>query len=333
MPFSAAALQNAIDNKTKPPGSLGQIERIAAQIAALQKTLVPKMESCRLTIFAGDHGIAANGTSAYPQEVTRQMVLNFLGGGAAANVFARTLNVGVQVVDTGVAGEPISHPALLNRRLGAGTEDCSIRAAMTTAQFDGALEHGRGIADSERFDAVCFGEMGIGNTSSATLIFHKLFDLPLLELTGRGTGLDDDGLRRKADILRAAANRTPGKLSAADVMMEYGGFEIAMMTGAMLAAAKSGTLIIVDGFIASAAAATAMAMQATVRPAMIFAHTSAEQGHALALRALDAEPLLNLNMRLGEGTGALLAWPLIKSAAAMLTEMASFDSAGVSGPA
>ena len=332
-PFSAAALQHAIDSKTKPPGSLGRIERVAAQIAALRETLTPTMDSCRLTIFAADHGIAANGTSAYPQEVTRQMVLNFLDGGAAANVFARTLDVDVQVVDAGVAGEPIGHPALLDRRLGAGTEDCSVRAAMTAAQFDTALDHGREIAAAERVDAVCFGEMGIGNTSSATLILHKLFDLPLRELAGRGAGLDDDGLRRKLDILRTAANRKPGGLGAGEAMTEYGGFEIAMMTGAMLGAAESDTLIIVDGFIATAAAAAALAMQPAVRAAMIFAHRSAEHGHSPALQALDAEPLLDLDMRLGEGTGALLAWPLVRSAAAMLSEMASFDSAGVSGPA
>jgi nicotinate-nucleotide--dimethylbenzimidazole phosphoribosyltransferase len=261
------------------------------------------------------------------------MVLNFLSGGAAANVFARTHNIDVQVVDAGIAGEQLSHPDLVSRRMGAGTANSVNAAAMTREQFDTAMEHGRVLGARDGFDAMCFGEMGIGNTSAATLICHKILNLPLTELTGRGTGLDDEGLKHKLAVLKSAAARTPDVLDASTAMTEYGGFEIAMMTGAMLGATTAGTLVLVDGFIATAAAIAAIELQPSARQAMVFAHRSAEAGHRAVIEKLDAHPLLELDMRLGEGTGALLAWPLIKSAAAMLSEMASFESAGVSGPA
>lgn len=331
--FSNTAVQIAIDNKTKPAGSLGRIEELAAQIAQLQASITPSMDSCELTIFAADHGIATAGVSAYPQEVTQQMVMNFLAGGAAANVFATTLDVAVRVVDAGVAGDPIRHPNLIDCRIAPGTQDFSRQAAMTARQFDDAMEYGRSLTEDGRHDAVCYGEMGIGNTSSATLILHKLFQLPIETLTGRGTGLDDEGLRQKTRILGTAANRTSTRLGAEQILIEYGGFEIVMMTAAMIQAATLRSLVIVDGFIATAAAAVAIAIEPTVRSAMVFAHTSAEHGHAAALNALGVKPLMNLDMRLGEGTGALLAWPLLRSAAAMLRDMASFESAGVSGPA
>lgn len=327
------AVQRIIDNKTKPPGSLGRIEELALQLALLQKTTEPRFRNCRLTIFAADHGIAAFGVSAYPQEVTQQMVKNFLAGGAAANVFARTLGIEVQVVDAGVAGQPIEHPDLLDRRIAAGTANSAERPAMTMEQLQTALKLGRELGEADDVDAVCFGEMGIGNTSAATLIGHKLLDLSIEQLTGRGTGLDDAGLRHKQAVLTSAASRLTDEASPERVLAEWGGFEIAMMTGAMLGAASRGILVIVDGFIATAAAAAALSLDPSARGAMVFAHESAEYGHRAVLDALSVRPLLNLDMRLGEGTGALLAWPLIQSAAAMLTEMASFDSAGVSGPA
>lgn len=331
--ITAEWLQSAIDNKTKPPGSLGRIEELALQIGLLQQSAVPQMQTCQLTIFAGDHGIVDSGVSAYPQEVTQQMVLNFLHGGAAANVFSRTQGVDVQVVDAGVAGEQLSHPDLIKRRIGAGTANSATESAMTREQFETAIEYGRKLGSGGGYDAMCFGEMGIGNTSAATLICHKILDLPLTELTGRGTGLDDEGLAHKLSVLQSAAARTPDALAADIAMTEYGGFEIAMMTGAMLGAASTGTLVLVDGFITTAAAATAIAIQSSARDAMVFAHRSAEAGHRRVIQELNARPLLELDMRLGEGTGALLAWPLVKSAAAMLSEMASFESAGVSGPA
>ncbi|MSU90466.1 nicotinate-nucleotide--dimethylbenzimidazole phosphoribosyltransferase [Rhodobacteraceae bacterium 2CG4] len=327
-PDLAARIRHAIDTKTKPPGSLGRIEDLAAQIALLQGTLTPRMERAQLTIFAGDHGIAAEGVSAFPQAVTAQMVLNFLGGGAAANVFARTAGVALRVVDAGVAAE-LAHPELIVRKIAPGTANSAHGPAMTAAQCERARAAGAALGADGHADAVCFGEMGIANTAAATLVAHKITGRPVAELTGRGTGLDDGGLRRKTEVLQRAAGRT-GALTPADALAEYGGFEIAMMAGAMAAAARARRLVIVDGFIASAAALVVLTEAPKLRGAMVFAHASAEAGHRAVLAHLRAEPLLSLGMRLGEGTGALLAWPLVRAAAAMLTDMASFDDAGVS---
>ena len=330
---SQNALQRVIDMKTKPSGSLGRIEELALAIGLLQQTAEPRMQDCRLTIFAADHGIVDSGVSAYPQEVTQQMVMNFLAGGAAANVFARAQGVEVQVVDAGVAGEPIQHPDLIDRRLGPGTANSAEQPAMTPKQCARALELGRDLGEADDVEAACFGEMGIGNTSAASLVLHKLLGLSLEQVTGRGTGLDDAGLARKRNILTQAAERVRAVATPERVLAEWGGFEIAMMTGAILGAASRRVLVIVDGFIATAAATVALALDPAARSAMVFAHKSAERGHGAVLDALSVRPLLELDMRLGEGTGALLAWPLVRSAAAMLREMASFDSAGVSGPA
>ncbi len=327
------SIQRALDSKTKPVGSLGRIEGLAAQLAKIQNTLLPIIANCQLTIFAGDHGMAAAGVSAYPQDVTRQMVSNFLAGGAAANVFARTLGVDVQVVDCGVAGEPMDHPALLSLRIGAGTANAINGPAMTGDERDQALANGRVIGAKGDHHAACFGEMGIGNTSSASLMAAKILGFPVGALVGRGTGLDGDGLQKKQALLETAAGRTPEKLHADTALMEYGGFEIVTMAGAMLGAAEAGKIVIVDGFIATAAALCARDIVPGCERSFVYAHRSAEAGHACVLDALDAKPLLDLDMRLGEGTGALLAWPLIQAAAAMLRDMASFDSAGVSGPA
>lgn len=327
------AIRHAIDSKTKPVGALGRLEKLAFQIAAVQKTTKPQMASCRLTIFAGDHGMAAAGVSAYPQEVTRQMVLNFLSGGAAANVFAKSLDIDIQVVDAGVAGEPIENKTLLSRRIGAGTANAIAEPAMSLSQRDDAIAAGREIGAEETADAVCFGEMGIGNTSSASLLAHKILGLPLAPLIGRGTGVSDDGLSQKRELLQRAAKRTPDILEPQEALAEYGGFEIAMMAGAMLGAASAGKLIIVDGFIATAAAISALKMEESLAGNLVYGHRSEEIGHGMMLKAIDAEPLLDLGMRLGEGTGALLAWPLVKAAAAMLNDMATFDGANVSGPA
>jgi nicotinate-nucleotide--dimethylbenzimidazole phosphoribosyltransferase len=328
-----ARLAAAIDGKTKPVGALGRIEALAAQIARVQGRLDPVMERCALTIFAADHGIAADGVSAYPQAVTRQMVLNFLAGGAAATVFAASLGVPVAVVDAGVAGAPIDDARLVSRRIGPGTKSFRAGPAMTDAERDRALAAGRAIGAAGSGEAAALGEMGIGNTASAAVLAHKLTGLGLAELVGRGTGLDDAGLARKRAVLAAAAARTPARLGAEEALAEYGGFEIAMMAGAMLGAAGAGRIVIVDGFIATAAALVAEGIDPAARAAMVFAHVSAEAGHRGLLAEMGAEPLLALDMRLGEGTGALLAWPLVRAAAAMLRDMASFASAGVSGPA
>jgi len=325
-------LQRKIDMKTKPLGALGRMETLAAQIARVQGSLMPKMETCQLTIFAADHGIADAGVSAFPQEVTRQMVLNFLGKGAAANVFARSVEVDLRVVDAGVKGPSFDEPTLLNRRIAPGTLNFLNTPAMTQAQADEALQRGRELGRDGDWDAVAFGEMGIANTSSATMLAHKTIGVELDVLTGRGTGLDDAGLSAKRAVLQKAAERT-GDLNASDALVEYGGFEIAMMVGAMQGAAAAKRIVLVDGFIATSAALMASMMEPDARQAMVFAHKSQEQGHASILNALDAAPLLDLDLRLGEGTGALLAWPLLKAAAAMLSDMASFEDAGISGPA
>jgi len=324
------ALQGKIDTKTKPLGALGRIEETAAQIARVQNTLSPKMETARLVIFAADHGLARDGVSAFPSEVTRQMVLNFAGGGAAANVFARANGVDLQVVNAGVLGGPFDMPAVVEAAIAEGTASALGGPAMTEDQCTRALKTGEDLGRAGTFDAMAFGEMGIGNTSAATLIAHRLLDLPVADLVGRGTGVDDAGLRHKTDVLERASARVPDALSPRQVLQEFGGFEIAMIAGAISGAAAANRVVLVDGFIASAAALVAVRMNPALRDVMIFAHHSAEAGHGAILAALDAQPLLHLGMRLGEGTGAILAWPLVKSAAAMLNEMASFADAGVS---
>lgn len=327
------AVQEAMDAKTKPLGALGRLEVLAAQIARVQRTLTPSAERCKLTVFAADHGIAEAGVSAFPQEVTRQMLHNFLAGGAAANVMARALGVEFSLVDAGVKGLAIEHPGLDSHRIGNGTLNSAQRAAMSAAQCRRALQAGRTIGAEPGFDAACFGEMGIGNTSSASLVAAKLLDLPVSRLTGRGTGLDDDGLAHKQQVLEAAAARTPQRLEAEAALREYGGFETVMLAGAMIGSAQAGKLVLVDGFIATVSALAALRMVPEVESHLAFAHRSAEQGHALVLQAIGAEPLLDLDLRLGEGTGALLAWPLVRAAAAILCDMASFNAAGVSGRA
>ena len=323
----------ALDGKTKPVGSLGQIEALAATLARVQGTLRPRAETCTLTIFAGDHGMAEAGVSAFPQAVTRQMVLNFLAGGAAANVFAASVGADIQVVDAGVAGEPIADERLITKRIAPGTSNAIEHAAMSAADVAKAMASGREIGQGVSSDVACFGEMGIGNTSSAALVAAKILGRPVADLIGRGTGLDDAGMARKRTLLQQAEARTPSQLSADIALQEYGGFEIAMMAGAMLGAAENRRVVIVDGFIATAASLSAQRLEPGCETAFVYAHQSAEAGHGIMLEALGAAPLLQLDLRLGEGTGALLAYPLVKAAAAMLSDMASFESAGVSGPA
>ena len=329
----ARAVRAAIDAKTKPVGALGRLETLAVQIAEVQQTLEPVTERCRLTVFAADHGIAAAGVSAYPAEVTRQMVLNFLAGGAAANVIARTLGVEFAVVDAGVGGPAIEHPGLLSRRIASATRNAVNEPAMTASQCEQALDAGWNLGREPGHEVACLGEMGIGNTSSASLVAAKLLGLRAEDLAGPGTGLDDAGLARKRRILEAAAARTPAELEPMRALNEYGGFETVMLAGAMLGAAEAGKLVLVDGFIATVSALAAVRMSSVVKRHLVFAHRSAEPGHGAVLEALDTDPLLDLDMRLGEGTGALLAWPLVQAAAAMLRDMASFSSAGLSGRA
>jgi len=326
-------LQVLIDGKTKPVGSLGRIEELAMQVARLQGTLEPDTSSCGLTLFAGDHGMATVGVSAYPQSVTRQMLLNFLAGGAAANAFSDALGVSMRVVDAGVAGDAVEHPALISRRIRGGTDDAIEGPAMSEDECGAALAAGELLGAEAPQPVVAFGDMGIGNTAAASLVAAKLTGTDVATLTGRGAGLDDTGLERKRTLLERAAARTAPELGARDALREYAGFEMVMITGAMLGAAGARRLVLVDGFICSAAAQAALRIDPSIHAALVFAHRSAENGHSPLLATLDAKPLLDLGLRLGEGTGALLAWPLVRAAGAFLRDMASFDSAGVDGPA
>lgn len=331
----ASALQAKIDGKTKPLGALGQLERLALQIGQVQNSLTPQLDKPHLLVFAGDHGAAKAGVSAFPQEVTWQMVENFLAGGAAINVFARQNGLPLQVVDAGVAHDFGVRAGLIDAKIAAGTHNYLEQPAMSAAQRDAALARGADIA-RQLADTGCkvlgFGEMGIGNTAAASLITHCLTGVALKDCIGRGTGLDDAGLARKRDLLAQALTRAalPTDCDALTVLGEFGGFEIATMAGAMLAAAERGVLLLIDGFIVTSALLVASRIAPAVVDYAVFCHRSAEPGHLAQLRDLKADPLIDLGLRLGEGTGAALAWPLVRAAAAFLNEMASFESAGVS---
>lgn len=327
--MTPADLQRQLDDKTKPLRSLGRLETLAVQTGAIIGATDPSQVSATLTIFAGDHGIAAQGVSAFPQEVTGQMVANFLAGGAAANVISAQFGVPVTVVDCGMVHPPAQRCGLVDMALGPGTADSATGPAMSRDDASRALDQGRHYGARLDCEIACFGEMGIANTSAATLLAHKLSGLPIGDLVGRGTGLDDAGIERKRTVLERAAART-GILSPIDALAEVGGFEIGTMAGAMIGAGTSGKLVVVDGFIATAAAVLARAIEPECERAFVYAHRSAEHGHRAVLDWLGADPLLDLDMRLGEGTGALLAVPMIR-AALSLFDMASFSQAGVSG--
>jgi len=330
-----AALRHKIDNKTKPPGSLGRLEELALQIGLVRGSLSPSLHQPHIVVFAGDHGAARAGISAFPQDVTWQMVENFIKGGAAINVFARSNGIGLTVVDAGVAHDFGPRDNLVDAKVGAGgTANYLEGAAMTSEQCATALAHGATIVDglaAGGCEVIGFGEMGIGNTASAALITHCLTNAALADCVGRGTGLDDAGLARKRQLLSQALDRYTGpRDDAAAVLAQFGGFEIVMMAGAMLAAARHRMLVLVDGFICGAAALAAARLAPAFLDHAVFCHVSAEAGHRTQLTALGASPLIALDMRLGEGTGAALAWPLVRAACAFLNEMASFESAGVS---
>lgn len=327
----AARLQHKIDNKTKPQGALGQLEALALQLGLIQRSETIRFEAPQMVVFAADHGIACEGVSAFPQAVTVQMVGNMLAGGAAINVFARQHGFALQVVDAGVAAELADHPHLLKQKIAAGTNNICAGPAMTPAQATAALQAGMAVMKSLPGNVVAFGEMGIANTSTAALLLARLAGLPVSDVVGRGTGLDDTQLAHKQAVLQRALDRHADVREPLAVLAALGGFEIAMMSGAMLQAASERRVVLVDGFIAGAAALVARALVPQVQDYLVFCHRSAERGHHLLLAHMKATPLLNLDMRLGEGTGALLAWPLLQSAALFMAEMASFDSAGVSG--
>jgi nicotinate-nucleotide--dimethylbenzimidazole phosphoribosyltransferase len=328
----AITLQTKIDQKTKPLGSLGQLESLALQIGLCQNTLTPRLKKPCIIIFAGDHGIAKSGVSAYPQTVTAQMVANFLSGGAAISVFARQHKLELLIVDAGVNADLISHPQLIDAKIGKGTKNFLTCPAMTTDECAEALQAGANLVLQQHnngCNCIGFGEMGIGNTSSAALLMHCLTAIPLDQCVGRGTGLNEDQLQNKRNVLQQALNQHEGIIEPLDVLAAFGGFEIAMMVGSYLQAAESGMLIMVDGFIAGTALLVACKLYPQVLDYCVFSHVSHEQGHQALLGQFNARALLNLDLRLGEGSGIALAYPLLQSAVVFLNEMATFDEAGV----
>ncbi len=327
----AAKLQHNIDHKTKPLGALGQLENLALQLGLIQGSEAVRLSAPQMVVFAADHGVASEGVSAFPQAVTLQMVANMLAGGAAINVLARQHGFALQVVDAGVAGHLADHPQLIQRKIAHGTQNLAQGPAMTAQQLNAALQAGSDVLTSLPGNVVAFGEMGIANTAPAALLLHRLAGVSIDDATGRGTGLTDPQLAHKQGVLRRAAQWHQHAVRPLDALAAMGGFEIAMMTGAMLQAASERRVVLVDGFIAGSAALVACAVAPAVKDYMVFCHRSAERGHRLLLAHLSARPLLDLDLRLGEGTGALLAWPLVQSAALLLNEMASFESASVSG--
>jgi nicotinate-nucleotide--dimethylbenzimidazole phosphoribosyltransferase len=329
-PELALALQRRIDGKTKPLGALGALESLALRIGLVLGSETPRLIAPQLVVFAADHGLAAQGVSAYPPDVTWQMVENFLAGGAAVSVLARQHGLALTVVDAGVRHDFAPRPGLLQRKIGPGTADALQGPAMSAAQCSAAIDAGREVLQALPGNALLLGEMGIANSSAAALLLARLAGLAVADCTGRGTGLDDAGLARKQAVLQAVLARHAEATTPLAALAAFGGFEIAMMCGAVLQAALERRVVVVDGFIASSAVLVAARLQPAVLSRCVFAHRSDEAGHGLMLQALDATPLLQLGLRLGEGSGAALAWPLLESACRLLDEMASFASAGVS---
>lgn len=329
-------LRQIIDQKTKPLGALGRLETLAVQLGMIQGTTTPQITQPQIRVFAADHGLTKHGTSAYPSAVTAQMVYNFLQGGAAINVLARQHNIELKVVDAGVDADftnsPFKdHAQLLDYKVRRGSRDALTEPAMTAAECLAALENGMNIVKGIAGNLLIVGEMGIGNTSAASLLLARLGDIPIDACIGRGTGLDDKGLAHKANILTQVLARHSDVQAPFDVLAALGGLEIAMMAGALIQAASERRILLIDGFIASSALLAAERLAPGVAQYAIFAHHSVEPGHAHLLRLLNAEPLLNMGMRLGEGSGAALAYPLLQSACAIINEMASFNDAGISG--
>ena len=322
---AAAARQSQL---TKPPGALGRLEEVAQLLASLQDRASPRCESARVLIAAADHGVAGHGVSAYPSTVTAQMCLNFCAGGAAVNVLARQAGAEVVVLDVGVAAELPVRPGLIAAKIAFGTADFTAAPAMSMGQLRQALAAGAAAIGSS--DVLVLGEMGIGNTTSAAALLAAATGLPADSVCGRGTGIDAAGLARKQAVVAAGLTRHQAVLADPHgCLAALGGFEIAALAGAALAAAERRMPVVVDGFIATAAALSAVRIDAAVRPYLIFAHRSAEAGHRHALEHLAARPLLELDLRLGEGTGGVLALHLLRAACRTLAEMATFAEAGV----
>lgn len=321
-----------LDTLTKPPGSLGVLEALAVTLATMTGEDFPQVSPPGMLVFAADHGVAVEGVSAFPQEVTVQMVANFVAGGAAINVLARRLNARLEVIDVGVASDaPLA--GVVDERLRPGSGNMLHEDAMTRVQAEAALAVGqraaqRAIAAGCR--CLIIGEMGIGNTTASSAVLSALSGASLADIVGPGTGLDEDRIAHKRQIIeRALVARSPDSRDPLDVLAKVGGLEIGAMAGACLAAAAQRVPVLVDGFIASVAALLGCRLDPALRSYLIFGHRSCEPGHSHALAALDGQPLLSLNMRLGEGTGAALAFPLLDASCAVLAEMATFADAGI----
>ncbi|MDX1457098.1 MAG: nicotinate-nucleotide--dimethylbenzimidazole phosphoribosyltransferase [Marinobacter sp.] len=317
---------------TKPPGSLGQLEHLAIRLAGLQGTEHPSIDPVRIAIFAGDHGVCEEGVSAFPQEVTAQMIANFASGGAAISVMARHLDASLEVVNLGTVGQVPVLPGVRDERMAPATANLAVTAAMTPAQVGTALASGDAAAERAATSGCRLfigGDMGIGNTTSAAALACALLDLPPETLVGPGTGLNAAGVSHKSAVVSRALKRHGNTTDPLATLASLGGFEIAALTGAILGCASRGLPVLVDGFIVSVAALVAVRQQPDVGHWLVFAHHSAEPGHAAVLQALDARPLLDLGMRLGEGSGAAVAVPLLRAACELHNRMASFADAGV----
>lgn len=325
--------QKYVDTLTKPLGSLGQLEDLAIQLVEMTSNPFPSVFPPGVVVFAADHGIASAGVSAYPQEVTAQMVMNFLQGGAAINVFSRQIQAITSIVDVGVCTD-IKHEQLINRKVRYGTANFLIKDAMSEEEVNEAICYGMEASQSlidKGVKSLIIGELGIGNTTTSAAILAALTGINIDQLVGIGTGINAEKVQYKRDVIEKALQlRKPNSNDPIDVLAKVGGLEIAAMVGAMLQAAKHKIPIIVDGFICTTAALIAQSLNKHVKDYMIIGHQSMEPGHQVAIRLLGKKPILNLQMRLGEGSGAALAYPIVEAACRMINEMATFSEAGVS---
>jgi nicotinate-nucleotide--dimethylbenzimidazole phosphoribosyltransferase len=332
-PVIADAVRARWDSKTKPLGSLGDLEALAVHVAQIQGRATPAISEPHILVFAGDHGAAREGVSAYPQDVTWQMVMNFLAGGAAISVLARELGSGLTVVDAGVNHDFDSVPGLVSAKIDRGTASYLHEPAMSAEQCRKAIAAGQWLARDLPADCLLLGEMGIGNTASASLLMHHLSGVPLAECVGPGTGLDAAGVARKLALLQQATERhalAGSDATALTVLATFGGFEIAMLVGAVIGAVQARKVVLADGFIVGAAVLVAQRLVPGIERHLVFAHESAEPAHRRMLAGIGARPLLHLGMRLGEGSGAAVALPLLRLALSLLADMATFESASVS---
>jgi len=327
----AATLDASIVGKTKPPGSLGILEALAKQMGLIQRTACPRLIKPAIAVFAGDHGIVAEGISAYPQNVTWQMVENFLAGGAAINVFAQQSGCVLHVVDAGVNHIFGERSGLIDRKMALGTRNFAREPAMTPEQCDQAMRHGSAFVATLEGNVLGFGEMGIGNTTAAAALMHLLTGEPVDGCVGTGAGMPLKGIQHKRCVIEHALTLHAVADEPFAILATFGGFEIAMMVGAMLAAAQHRMVLLIDGFIVTSALLIAAKLQPAIVQYCVFAHCSEEYGHRRMVQHLDAQPLLNLGLRLGEGTGCALALPLLQAAVGFLNDMATFESAQVSG--